>query len=76
VNRPRTRRGVDEHAAFVKVSYSDDSGIELLELFRKCHEVDVWFLLKDNLVGLEYDNEDSLWYLNHRVAVPAGKAPT
>lgn len=58
VNRPRIRRGVDEHAAFVKIAHSDDSGIELLDLFRKGHEADVWFLSKDNLVGLEYDNED------------------
>jgi hypothetical protein len=30
---------------------------------------DAWFQSKDNLVGLEYSNEDGLWYLDNRVPV-------
>jgi hypothetical protein len=47
---------------------------ELLEIFREGYVVYAWFQLKDNLEGLEYSNEDGLWYLDNRVVVPAGKA--
>jgi hypothetical protein len=43
--------------------------VKLLDLFRKGYEADLWFLSKDNLVGLEYDFEDGLWYLHSRVVV-------
>jgi hypothetical protein len=35
---------------------------------------DAWFQSNDNLVGLEYSNEDGLWFLDNRVVVPAGEA--
>jgi hypothetical protein len=47
-------------------------GVELLELFREGYVADAWFQSEDNLVGLEYSNEDGLWYLDNRVVVPAG----
>jgi hypothetical protein len=41
----------------------------MLELFREGHVADAWFQWKDNLVGLEYSNEDGLWYLDNRVTL-------
>jgi hypothetical protein len=35
---------------------------------------DAWFQLKDNLEGLEYSNEDGLWFFVNQVVVPAGEA--
>jgi hypothetical protein len=35
---------------------------------------DAWCQSKDNLEGLEYSNEDGLWYLDNRVVVPVGEA--
>jgi hypothetical protein len=48
--------------------------VELLELFREGYVADAWFQSKDNLEGLEYSNEDGLWYLDNRVVVLAGEA--
>jgi hypothetical protein len=69
-----TRRGANEHVSSVTVTNSDVSGVELLELFREGYVADAWFQSKDNLEGLEYSNEDGLWYLDNRVDVPAGEA--
>jgi hypothetical protein len=35
---------------------------------------DAWFQSSDHLDGLEYLDEDGLWYLDNRVVVPAGAA--
>jgi hypothetical protein len=35
---------------------------------------DAWFQSSDNLDGLEYSNEDGLWYLDNHAVVPAGAA--
>jgi hypothetical protein len=69
-----TRRGANEHVSSDKVTNSDVSGVELLELFRDGYVADAWFQSKDSLEGLEYSNEDGLWYLDNRVVVPAGEA--
>jgi hypothetical protein len=69
-----TRRGANEHVSSVKVTNSDVSGVELLELFREGYVADAWFQSKNNLDGLEYSNEAGLWYLDHRVVVSAGEA--
>jgi hypothetical protein len=37
---------------------------------------DAWLQSKDDLEGLEYSNEDGLWYLDNQVVVPAGEART
>jgi hypothetical protein len=36
------RRGADEHVSSVKVTNSDVSGVELLELFREGYVADAW----------------------------------
>jgi hypothetical protein len=69
-----TRRDANEHVSSVKATNSDVSGVELLELFREGYVADAWFQSSDNLVGLEYSDEDGLWYLDNRVVVPAGEA--
>jgi hypothetical protein len=69
-----TRRGANEHVSSVKVTNSDVSGVELLKLFKEGYVADAWFQSKDNLEGLEYSNEDGLWYPDNRVVVPAGEA--
>jgi hypothetical protein len=63
-----------KHVSLIKVTNSDVSGVELLELFREGYVANAWFQSKDNLEGLEYSNEDGLWYLNNQVVVPAGEA--
>jgi hypothetical protein len=45
----------------VKVTNSDVSGVELLELFREGYVADAWFQSKDNLEGLEYSKDDGSW---------------
>jgi hypothetical protein len=67
-------RDANKRVSSVKVTYSDVSGVELLELFREGYVADAWFQSKDNPEGLEYSNEDGLWYLDNRVVVPAGDA--
>jgi hypothetical protein len=69
-----TRRGANENVSSIKVTNSDVSGVELLELIREKYVADAWFQSKDNLDRLEYSNEDGLWYLDNRVVVPAGGA--
>jgi hypothetical protein len=69
-----TRRGANEHVSSVKVTNSDVSGVDLLELFREGYVADAWFQSSDNLDGLEYSNEDGLWHLDNRVVVPVGAA--
>jgi hypothetical protein len=44
-----TRRGVNELVSSIKVTNSDVSGVELLELFREGYVADAWFQSKDNL---------------------------
>jgi hypothetical protein len=70
----QTRRGANALVSSVKVTDSDDSGVEMLELFREGYVADAWFQSRDNLKGLEYSTEDGLWYLDNRVVVPAGEA--
>ncbi len=67
-------RGANDPVLSADVSSSDGSGLELLDLFRKGYKADSWFQSEDNLSGLEYSEEDGLWYLDNRVVVPAGEA--
>jgi hypothetical protein len=46
-----TRCGANELVSSVKVTNSDVSGVELLELFREGYVADAWFQSKDNLEG-------------------------
>jgi hypothetical protein len=69
-----TRRGANQSVTSIKDTNSVDSGIDMLKIFREGYVADAWFQSKDNLVGLEYSNEDGLWYLDNRVVVPAGEA--
>jgi hypothetical protein len=69
-----TCRGANEHVSSVNVTNSNVSGVELLELFREGYVADAWFQSTYNLEGLEYSNEDGLWYLDNRVVMPAGEA--
>jgi len=67
-------RGANDLVTSVKVTDSEGSSIDLLDLFRKGYVADAWFQSRDNLKGLEYSTEDGLYYLDDRVVVPAGEA--
>jgi hypothetical protein len=43
------RRGANKHVSSVKVTNSNVSGVELLELFREGYVANAWFQSKDNL---------------------------
>ena len=67
-------RSANDLVTSVKVTDSEGSSIDLLDLFRKGYVADAWFQSRDNLKGLEYSTEDGLYYLDDRVVVPAGEA--
>ena len=51
----------------------DSERLQLSEDFRKGYASDPWFRSDSNLKGLHFDEEEGLWYLDHRVVVPAGE---